>query len=117
MRTVGHSIRVNRVYRTMMDTVTPLLMAITAVLPVLVISVYIYRHKQPDRARLTVLRCLLWFFTALTLVFLVAELRDLLKGHYPHSILWAVLQLVSFALALGSITYSMRACRKRLSRQ
>src|ERR1041385_5301253 len=97
-----------------MDTIAPLLVAITAALPVLVVSAYIFRHRAQERARLRVLRCLWWFFTALTMICLVAEARHLLKGHYPHWPFWPVLQLVSFALALASLTYSMRACRRHL---
>jgi len=103
--------------RIIMDTIAPLLVAIAAAVPVLVVSVYIHRCREPDRARLKMLWGLSWFFMALTGVYLVAEVRDFLEGHYPHSALWAVLELVSFGLVLGSIRYSMRACRRRLSGQ
>ena len=100
-----------------MDTIAPLLVAITLTVPVLIVGVYFHRHREPDKARLKVLWGLLWFFTALTGVCLATGARDFLKGHYPHSAFWTVVELASIGLVLGSIMYSMRAFRRRLRGQ
>jgi len=98
-----------------MSTVGPILLALTVALPVLGVAVYVFGNRDPVKARLKVLRTLLWLFAALTGISLVLDLRSWNSGDQAGFPLWTLVQLVSFAAITASLVYSIRYLRQRIS--
>lgn len=99
-----------------MNTITPYLIAVAVLLPLLALMVSLYlwvqRHRQPDTARITVLFGLLWFL----LFAVLAGVASLIMfgGAGITSASSVLLPLASIMLVATSIAFQIRQCQRRL---
>ena len=99
-----------------MNTITPYLIAVAVLLPLLALMVSLYlwvqRHHEPDAARVKVLFGLLWFL----LLAVLAGVASLIifGGTGITSAKVVLLPLSSILLVAASIAFQIRQCQRRL---
>src|SRR5271157_269035 len=98
-----------------MNTITPCLIAVAVLLPLLALMVSLYlwvqRHRQPDAARVKVLFGLLWFLFFIVLAGGASLI--ILGGGGITSASSVLLPLASILLVAGSIAFQIRQCQRR----
>ena len=99
-----------------MNTLTPYLIAVAVLLPLLVLMVSLYlwvqRHRQPDAARLKVLHGLLWFLFFVLLAWLASLI--IFRGSGIPSATSVLLRLSWILLVAVSIAFQIRQCQQKL---
>ena len=102
-----------------MSTITPYLIAMAVLLPLLALMVSLYlwvrRHCQPDAARIGVLRGLLWFLFFVVLAWLASLI--ILGGAGITSTTSVLFPLASLLLVVASIAFQIRQCQRRLNQK
>ena len=102
-----------------MNTITPILIALAVLVPLLALMACLYlwvqRHRQPDAARLKVLRGLLWFLFFVLLAWLASLIIFGVTGITSSmSMVSVVLSLSSLLLVAASIAFQIHQCQRRL---
>jgi hypothetical protein len=102
-----------------MSTITPILITLAVVSPLLALAVilrlWVQRHRQPGAARVRVLRCFFWFDVLLLLGFLA--LRIVYRGAGTAT-LADDLSVISSLLFVAAITpITIHACNQKLQRK
>ena len=99
-----------------MNTITPYLIAVAVLLPLLALMVSLYlwvqRHRQPDAVRIKVLFGLLWFLLFAVLAG-IASLIIFGSGGIT-SASSVLLPLASITLVAATIAFQIRQCQRRL---
>ena len=100
-----------------MNAILPTLIALGVVLPVVgfivVLLTFIRRHKLPDKARLNVLRGLLWF---VVIVLLAGVLLAVSGNLFSSFTVWLLTLSPLFTVAV-LCALEIRQCQKRLARR
>ena len=101
-----------------MNNVTPYLIAVAVLLPLLALMVSLYlwvqRHRQPDAARIKVLFGLLWFLLFGVLAGVASASLIIFGGTGITSAEVVLLPLSSILLVAASIAFQIRQCQRRL---
>ena len=99
-----------------MNTITPYLIAVAVLLPLLALMISLYlwvqRHRQPDAARVKVLFGLLWFL--LFAVLAGVAFLIMVGGAGIISALSVLMPLASIMLVASGIALQIRQCQRRL---
>src|SRR5262245_20533744 len=99
-----------------MNTITPYLIAVAVLLPLLALMVSLYvwvqRHPHHDAARINVLFGLLWFLFFVVLAGVASFI--IFGGTGITSAKSVLLPLSSILLVAASIAFQIRQCQRRL---
>jgi hypothetical protein len=101
-----------------MSTITPLIITLAVLSPLLALMVSLYlrvqRHRQPDAARIKVLRGLLWFLFFVVLTWLLSLI---LFGVFGAADIFSaesvLLPPCSILLVTAGIFYQIHQCQRR----
>jgi hypothetical protein len=101
-----------------MSTIVPVLIS-AAILVSLIVCLfcvhrYIHRHKQPDRARLRILRGVLWFLAVWAVLYALAEIICLARGEHSSATSHVMLPWLTYIIAIASISMQIQKIQKRL---